>query len=101
MLSSWEDEDIIDPEVQKYIDFLNDDDHDRSGFLTHDRVDENFEKVGKCLNEFIVYPDRFVDLIIPHTSKFSLFFFQRILLRCMARNRQHMLYSLVVHQNLF
>ena len=70
MLSSWEDEDIIDPEVQKYIDFLNDDDHDRSGFLTHDRVDENFEKVGKCLNEFIVYPDRFVDLIIS-TPKWS------------------------------
>ena len=88
MLSGFEDDMYLDQEVEDYINFLNDDDREQNGFLTHKRVDENFEKVGKILNEFIVYPDRFIDLIIPHDSKFHLFFFQRIMLRCMARNNQ-------------
>ena len=33
----------------------------------------------------MVYPDIFVDLITPHSSHFHLFFYQRIMLRCMAR----------------
>ena len=37
------------------------------------------------LNLFMVYPDRFVDLIIPHNSHFKLFFFQRLMIRCIAR----------------
>lgn len=88
MLSGFEDDMYIDQEVEDYINFLNDDDREQNGFLTHKRVNENFEKVGKMLNEFIVYPDRFIDLIIPHDSKFHLFFFQRLMLRCMARNNQ-------------
>lgn len=88
MLSGFEDDMYLDQEVEDYINFLNDDDREQNGFLTHKRVDENFEQVGKMLNEFIVYPDRFIDLIIPHDSKFHLFFFQRIMLRCMARNNQ-------------
>ena len=88
MLSGFEDDLTIDQEVEDYINFLNEDDREQNGFLTHKRVDENFEKVGKMLNDFIVYPDCFVDLMIPHDSKFHLFFFQRIMLRCMARNNQ-------------
>ena len=88
MLSGIEDDMYVDEEVLDYINFLNDDDREQNGFLTHKRVDEHFDEVCHMLNEFIVYPDLFIDLIIPHDSKFHLFFFQRILLRCMARNNQ-------------
>lgn len=33
----------------------------------------------------MVYPDLFVDLITPKRSHFRLFFFQRIMIRCMSR----------------
>ena len=53
--------------------------------MTRARVNENFEKCGEMLNQFMVYPDIFIDLITPHSSHFHLFFYQRIMLRCMAR----------------
>ena len=61
------------------------DEQESTGFLTKKRVDEHFEECGEMLNLFMVYPDKFLDLIIPHNSHFSLFFFQRIIIRCMAR----------------
>ena len=79
------DESFIDPEVEDYINFLEADEQDNTGFLTKKRVNEHFQECGEMLNLFIVYPDRFVDLIIPHNSHFKLFFFQRLMIRCMAR----------------
>lgn len=78
----------IEPEVEDFIKFIEDDDIELSGFLTKKRVDEHFEECGKMLNYFMVYPDMFVDLITPHESKFHLFFFQRLILRAFARNTQ-------------
>ena len=79
------DESFIDPEVEDYINFLAADEQDNTGFLTKKRVNENFQECGEMLNLFMVYPDRFVDLIIPHNSHFKLFFFQRLMIRCIAR----------------
>ena len=79
------DEDTLDPEIEEYIDFMSADEQESTGFLTKKRVDEHFEECGEMLNLFMVYPDKFLDLIIPHNSHFSLFFFQRIIIRCMAR----------------
>ena len=79
------DEDILDPEIEEYIDFMSADEQESTGFLTKKRVDEHFEECGEMLNLFMVYPDKFLDLIVPHNSHFSLFFFQRIIIRCMAR----------------
>ena len=77
------DEDTLDPEIEEYIDFMSADEQESTGFLTKKRVDEHFEECGEMLNLFMVYPDKFLDLIIPHNSHFSLFFFQRIIIRCM------------------
>lgn len=87
-------DDEIDPEIEDYFNFLDEDEQDHTGFLTKKRVDENFEKVGDFLNLFIAYPDYFVDLITPKSSHFHLFFFQRMIMRCMARgNNSYMFFS--------
>ena len=85
LIDDFLDDNYIDPEINDYIDFLDSDDQDTTGFLTRARVNENFNKCGEMLNQFMVYPDIFVDLITPHSSHFHLFFYQRIMLRCMAR----------------
>lgn len=85
LLDDFLDDNYVDPEVNDYIDFLDSDDQDTTGFLTRARVNANFEKCGEMLNQFMVYPDLFIDIITPHSSHFHLFFYQRIMLRCMAR----------------
>lgn len=77
------DENYIDPEVEEYFTFLEEEEQDRTGFLNKKRVDAHFEECGKMLDLFQQYPDRFVDLITPKASAFHLFFFQRIIMRCM------------------
>lgn len=87
-------EDALDPEIEDYFNFLDEDEQDQTGFLNKKRVDEHFEEVGEYLNYFMVYPDYFVDLITPQSSHFHLFFFQRMILRCMARgNNSYMVFS--------
>lgn len=79
------DESYLDPEVEEFIDFFSEDEQDSTGFLTKKRINEHFQECGEFLNQFIAYPDAFVDLITPKRSHFRLFFFQRIMIRCMAR----------------
>ena len=87
-------DDALDPEIEDYFNFLDEDEQDQTGFLTKKRVDEHFEEVGEYLNYFMVYPDYFVDLITPKSSHFALFFFQRMIMRCMARgNNSYMYFS--------
>lgn len=81
----YDDDDVLDPEVEDYINFMNADEQEVTGFLTKKRVNEHFQECGEMLNLFMVYPDRFVDLIIPHASHFKLFFFQRLMIRCLSR----------------
>ena len=79
------DDSYIDPEIEEYINFMDADEQESTGFLTKKRINEHFEKAGEMLNLFIAYPDIFLDLIVPHDSHFHLFFFQRLIMRCMAR----------------
>ena len=75
----------FDQEIEDYFTFLDEDEQQSTGFLTKDNVNEHFNELGEALNFLMVYPDRFIVLITPSTSHFSLFFYQRIFLRCMAR----------------
>jgi len=84
LVDKYFDEDYIDPEIEEYFTFLDSDEQEQTGFLNKKRVDQNFEKCGQMLDLFMQYPDRFVDLITPKESHFHLFFFQRIMLRCMS-----------------
>ena len=79
------DESYIEPEIEEYICFMDEEEQSSIGFLNKKRVDKDFEQLKEILNTFIVYPDLFLDLITPKDSHFSLFFFQRIILRCMSR----------------
>ncbi len=79
------DDDSLDPEIEEYINFMDADDQESTGFLTHKRIDEHFEELGEALNYLIAYPDRLVDIMTPAASHFHLFFFQRIMMRCMRR----------------
>ena len=78
------DENYIDPEIEDYFNFLEEDEQEQAGFLNKNRVRQNFKKCGEMLDLFQQYPDRFIDLITPKESHFHLFFFQRIMLRCMT-----------------
>lgn len=78
------DENYIDPEIEEYFSFLDDDEQDKTGFLNKKRVRQNFQKCGEMLDLFQQYPDRFIDIITPHDSHFHLFFFQRIIFRTMS-----------------
>ena len=79
------DDTILDPEIEEYINFMTEDENDITGFLTTKRIDAHFTECGNMLNYFMAYPDMFVDLITPKSNHFRLFFFQRIMMRCMAR----------------
>lgn len=56
--------------------------------MKKERVKEKLELYTEALNTFLVYPDILSDIMTPFNSKFSMFFAQRIVLRCMARHRQ-------------
>lgn len=76
----------LEPEIEDYISFLQEDEQQSTGFLTHKKILPNIDKLGEMLNFFMVYPDMFIDLMIPKDSSFQLYFFQRILLRTFARS---------------
>lgn len=85
LLDDFHDENYIDPEIEDLIKLLDESETESSGVLTKKRINEHFEECGQFLNQFMVYPDLFVDLITPKRSHFKLFFFQRIMIRCMSR----------------
>ena len=79
---------FIEPEIQELIDFVGDTDIIGENILTPQKINKNFEKVGEALNILLAYPDLLADLATPDDSDFKLFFYQRIMLRSMARHRQ-------------
>lgn len=79
------DDSYLEPEIMDYVDFLDSEEQDRTGFLTKQRIQEHFQECGEMLNLFMVYPDMFIDIISRKGTAFKLFFFQRILFRCMSR----------------
>lgn len=85
MFTNLTDDNYLEPEIEEFINFMDADEQESIGFLSKKKIDENFEIIGNYLNEFIAYPDLFVDLITPRDSHFKLLFLQRIIIRCMAR----------------
>lgn len=79
------DDSFIEPAVQEYMDFFDEEDQVRTGFVTLKYIDEHLQELGDIINQFIVYPDLFIDLITPHSSHFSLTPYQRITIRIMER----------------
>lgn len=79
------DENYLDPEIEDYINFMDSDEQESTGFLSKAKVREHVQEIGDFLNQLMVYPDIFIDIMTPKASHFHLFFFQRLFLRCMAR----------------
>ena len=88
MSTSSLDELYIEPEIDEYIHFLNSANSSNVKVLRRERVREKLDLYTNALNTFLVYPDILSDLMTPKSSTFSMFFAQRIVLRCMARHRQ-------------
>ena len=82
------DNNYIEPEIDEYITFLNSSNSKNVKVLRKDHVKEKLNLYTEALNTFLVYPDILSDIMTPRTSHFSMFFAQRIVLRCMARHRQ-------------
>lgn len=79
---------FVEPEIQELMDFLNSSNTRDIKVLKKERVKEKLDLYTNALNTFLVYPDILSDIMTPRNSKFSMFFAQRIVLRCMARHRQ-------------
>lgn len=78
----------LEPEIDEYLTFLNSSNSKDVKVLRKERVREKLDLYTKALNTFLVYPDILADIMTPKNSTFSMFFAQRIVLRCMARHRQ-------------
>ena len=78
----------LEPEIDEYITFLNSSNSKDVKVLRKERVREKLDLYTNALNTFLVYPDILADIMTPKNSTFSMFFAQRIVLRCMARHRQ-------------
>lgn len=87
-MSNITDKTYLEPEVEEYLAFMNSNSASVSGVLKKERVREHLDLYTKALNTFLVYPDILADIMTPKTSSFSMFFAQRIVLRCMARHKQ-------------
>lgn len=53
--------------------------------ITEPWLEKNEELLTDCWNIFMVYPDVYLDMILPSESNFNLFFYQRIYLRVCMR----------------
>lgn len=58
---------------------------EKSAILTARRIDDNIETYKKYVQLWTIYPDLYLELITPTTSKFKLKFFQVIFLRACLR----------------
>lgn len=58
---------------------------DKGVVLTKDYLEKNVKLIEKYMEFFTAYPDLFLDLIKPKDSNFTLFFYQRIILRALMR----------------
>lgn len=56
--------------------------------VTNDYLTQHKEFLGNIANIFTVYPDIYLDIITPEHSSFSLYFYQRIVLRALMRYKE-------------
>lgn len=55
--------------------------------ISEERVMSTLKHVGPTISFWRAYPDKFVDFLVGPNGKFKLFFYQRIFLRAVMRNR--------------
>lgn len=53
--------------------------------LNEDYLRANLQQIGQIASEWAAYPDVYLDLITPVDDNFSLFFYQRVVLRAIMR----------------
>ena len=82
------DDGILDPEIRDLVDFLQENEHQSTGFVTKQSILEHKEGWGRIINQWLCYPDLLADFMTPRKSSFHLYPFQRIIIRCMARYTQ-------------
>ena len=58
---------------------------EKGTIITEEYLRRHEEDLKKWVNLFSTYPDVYLDLITPHDSNFTLFFYQRIVLRAFMR----------------
>lgn len=58
---------------------------EKGATLSEQRIGKHLKLYQQYMDYFTAYPDKFLDLITPTTSKFKLKFFQRIFLRACVR----------------
>lgn len=58
---------------------------EKGSILNEEYVQTHFNEIGNLLSEWTAYPDLYLDLIKPEEDEFTLFFFQRIVLRAVMR----------------
>ena len=68
--------------------FREDIEIEKGAVLTAPYLEENEELFRQYANFFSAYPDIFLDLISPADSNFTLFFYQRIVLRALMRYKE-------------
>lgn len=56
--------------------------------LTKEYIDRREKELEDMMDDFIAYPDLYLDTIKPVNSNFKLFFYQRIVLRAIMRYRE-------------
>ena len=78
----------LEPEIDELLSFINGSESTEVRVLKKERVRQNLSLYTEALNTFLTYPDILSDIMTPRGSRFSMFFAQRITLRCMARSRQ-------------
>ena len=61
---------------------------EKGAILTPEYILKNKEWIEKYMSFFSAYPDLFLDLIKPSDSQFTLFFYQRIVLRALMRFKE-------------
>ena len=49
--------DYIEPEIQDYLDFLDNITQNTPNVVKKERIDENLDKFGNAINTLLVYPD--------------------------------------------
>lgn len=58
---------------------------EKGAIFTKGRIEAHRKLLEQYFNFWSVYPDCFIDLITPSTSKFKLFVYQRLFLRAIMR----------------
>lgn len=75
---------VVSNTMKKY--YRNGIELEKGAIITEKRIEKNRDLYEKYCSFWSIYPDLWIDLITPSTSKFSLKFFQRMFLRALLRH---------------